>query len=105
MASVQTELFKGEVEGRRIHAYRIALDSTYPTGGEAVTANSVGLTRIDDALIGTEDGIVFKWDAANSKIMAYYADYDAVADGALIECPNDHDLSGVDTVLGIFFGI
>lgn len=105
MAAVVTTLFKDEVEQRRMHVVTIALDSSYPTGGEALTAAQVGLTRIDHAILGTEDGFVFRWDQANSKIMAYYADYDAVADGALIEVPDTTDISSVTALLGIFFGV
>lgn len=39
----------------------------------------------------SDSGHVFRWDDANNKIECFYADYDAVADGALIECPDDVD--------------
>lgn len=70
----------------------ITLDSSYPTGGEAV---DVGLDRIWSAHLESDDGYIFKYDYANDKILAYYADYDAVADGALIEVADTTDLSAV----------
>jgi hypothetical protein len=33
------------------------------------------------------------FDRANLKVKAFYADYDAVADGALIEVANDTDIA------------
>jgi hypothetical protein len=65
---------------------------TYPTGGVPVGAigkfgfnKTIKLALIEDA---PADGYVRKFDRANMKIKYFYADYDAVADGALIEVPD-----------------
>lgn len=100
-----TVLFKAEVESRRMHVCTIAFDSSYPTGGEAFTADNVGLTRIDGAVIASNSGYQLVWDQANKKILAYYADYDAVADGPLIQVPDTTSLAALTAVVGIFFGI
>ena len=72
------------------------MDSSYATGGEAVTAAQLGLGSIETLVLNqAEDGYVFHWDASAETIIAYYADYDAVADGALIEVASTTDLSSV----------
>lgn len=62
---------------------------TYPSGGVPITKGSVGCpTDIQSAKIldaSDADGFVYKYDMANDKIRIYTADYDATADGALIE--------------------
>lgn len=85
-------------------AASIAFDDSYPTGGEAITPNALGLSRIDGAIFSNGDGYAFEFDAANDKVIAYYADYDAGADGALIQVPDTTDIATVVT-FGIFFGI
>lgn len=106
MAVTVTSVFKSEVEGRRMHVVTIGFDDAYPTGGEPVTADNVGLTRIDQAIISPTAGYLLVWDQANSKILAYYADYDAGADGALIEVPDTTDINAsLTAVVGIFFGV
>lgn len=105
MANTYTLLFKGEVEGRRMHVYTIAFDDAYPTGGEAVTADNVGLTRIDNAIIAPAGGFVFQWDQANSKIKAYWVD--TSTDGAaMAEVVDTTDINAsLTAILGIFFGL
>jgi hypothetical protein len=74
----------------------ITFDASYVTGGEPFTPSDIGLGEI--LSIGfnqAEDGFILHWDKAANTILAYYADYDAVADGALIEVANAVDLSGV----------
>jgi hypothetical protein len=80
----------------RITSGAITMDASYATGGEAITAADVGMKRaIDRIIIESEDGYILKFDKLNSKIMAYYADNDAGADGALIQVAAAVDLSGV----------
>lgn len=76
----------------------IALDSSYPTGGESLDLASND--RVDYLFASPKSGYSFDWDAANQKLVARYADYDAVADGPLIEVPNTTNLS---TVTGVTF--
>lgn len=82
----------------------VDFDSSYPTGGESLTPDSVGLGKIDFCLASPTAGYVFEYDYTNEKLKAFYADYDAVADGALIEVANEGDLSGVTNVKVIIFG-
>lgn len=69
----------------------IAFDSSYPTAGE-----SVSLPFTPDFVIAEPTaGYVFSWDYANKKLLAYYYDYDGVADGVAIQVANETDLSAV----------
>lgn len=62
---------------------------TYPSGGIPLTKGSLGCpTDIQAAKILDDsdgDGYVYKYDLENDKVRIYQADYDATADGALIE--------------------
>lgn len=89
---------------RRAVVGNFAFDSSYPTGGESLTYQNLGFTsRVDWINFESSGGYVFKYDRANQKVLAYYADYDAVADGALIQVPNTTDLSSLTAVR--FFAI
>ena len=50
-------------------------------------------------------GYVFEYDYTNSKIKAYWCDYDAAADGAMTEVTDTTDLSGVTGVRLLAMGI
>ena len=85
------------------NGYIVAAEHTftnsYATGGEAVTPDDVGLEVIEQIIPSPASGYVFEYDAANGKLKAYYADYDAVADGAFIEVAEAVDLSSVTVQL------
>lgn len=96
MAATVAVLLKEKTNQRWRNRCTVTLDSSYVTGGEAITANQAGLSRIDDVnIMSTSGGYVAAWDQTNLKFIAYYADYDAVGDGALIQVPNTTDLSAV----------
>jgi hypothetical protein len=98
MGAVLTENVR-TIEGvRTVIEGTFALDSSYPTGGEAVTAASLGLVRIDDVIAMPRNGYVFQWDAANSKLLAYHGDSDGIADGPGVQVP---DTTNLATVTGI----
>lgn len=87
----------------------VALDSSYPTGGEAFNAESEsGFSDVFTVQVLPKSGYIFEYvdsaTAANRKIKAYYADYNAAADGALIEVPDTTDLSAVTGVPVIVWG-
>lgn len=65
--------------------FKVALDSTYPSGGEAVdVTGDVGyfFATFDGPSVG---GYVPKWDRASQKIKLFYGDNNNAADGPLIE--------------------
>lgn len=82
----------------------IAFDASYPTGGEALAANLLNLGSVVWAWVAPTSGYVFEWDYANLKVIAYYSDNDAVADGALIQVPATTDLSALTLVPYLILG-
>lgn len=95
MAISTSQVFTNKAGKKRQVVTNVTLDNSYPTGGEAITAVQLGLSRVDTVICTTNTGHVAQYDKANAKIKMYYADYDAVADGALIEVANATDLSSV----------
>lgn len=85
--------------GRRQSITNVALDSSYPTGGEAVTAANLGLTSVAGAVCQASGGYMAEYDITNSKLKMYYADYDATGDGPLIEVPNATSLATVTVTI------
>lgn len=77
---------------------KITFDSSYPTGGEAVTPSEVGMTRIDGAWpVGQAAGSrVAQWDQANGKILLF--------DDALAQVANASDQSTI-VIYFIFIGV
>ena len=89
---------------QRIRVRTIAFDASYPTGGESLTAADLDLDTINFIIVENDDGFIFKYNYATSKLLAYYADYDAVADGALIQVADTTDLSGITTARALVIG-
>ena len=79
-------------------AYRrlITMSSSYATNGDTLELKTqLGVNRVLQVVFESDDGYILFYDRANGKVKAFYADYDAVADGPLIEVANADDLSGV----------
>jgi len=70
----------------------ITLDSSYATGGEAVTLTQLGLTRLDWLELNAGIGYLPTWDGSLSspKILVYRQ---TAATGALVEVPSTTDMS------------
>lgn len=85
--------WQGTLGNRRFASVTIAFDSSYPTGGESLTPEDLGLRTIDFMNIEAKSGIVFEYDYTNEKVLAYVPGMTVGADGAevLIDAP----LSGV----------
>lgn len=77
----------------------IALDSSYPTGGEALDASGnerfAWLNAVSGGTTASGGGRLYAWDAPNQKLVVYVGDNDAVADGPFAEVANAVDLSAV----------
>lgn len=62
----------------------VAMDSTYPSGGEVLDA--VGDIGYVEAIFKpSTSGYIAKWDVANQKLKVLYGDNNNAADGPLIE--------------------
>ncbi len=95
--------WKGPKRGTKVNIVNVTFDNSYPTGGEAVSASDLGLSGITSVKIANHPlGHVAYLDSTNSKILVYYCDYDASADGALIQCANGYSsLSGLVATLEV----
>lgn len=74
----------------------ITFDSSYPTGGEAVSAASLGISRLDRIDISPSGGYIPQWDGSRTapKIKMYWVD--TTVDGSpLLEVANTTDLATV----------
>ena len=83
----------------------VLCDDSYPDGGYPVDLATLlpGRTIRDVDPQACVDGFVFQWDAANSKLLAYYADLSESADGPLIVLPNtDSSLDGKTVKLKVW---
>lgn len=78
--------------------YQMQLDNLYPTGGEPYSVSdfkgpsSIAFLTIVEVNAG---GRIIEHDRTNKKFIVKFFDYDAVADGAAIEVPNNSDQSAV----------
>ena len=63
---------------------------TYATNGIAFTPANCNLTQVIDACVpeGSAVGVAWWYDRANGMLEAWFYDYNAGADGALIEYTN-----------------
>lgn len=99
MALVVTIGSKSRIEGqfgpKTLVRGTIAFDNSYPTNGEALLLTQIGLSVVDQMKLFPYKGYTPEWDGTNKKIKMFYADYDANADGALIEVADTGDLSTV----------
>jgi hypothetical protein len=97
MAASVAVTYGPEVPGNRkvVHG-TVTFDSSYPTGGEAVSLANLGLNRLDWLETLTTDGYVPAWDGSVSapKIKLFWVD--TTVDGAaLAEVASTTDASAV----------
>lgn len=61
-----------ENSGSQVLVYgKVSFDSSYPTNGEAVAKNILGLRQVDQILLPTSNGFVFAFDIVNKKIKVF----------------------------------
>ena len=88
MALAVTQVESGVMGDLRYNVCDVTFSGTYPTGGESLTAAHLNMSQaVYLVLAEPQDGYLFLYDHTNSLLMAYYFDYNAVADGAAIEFP------------------
>jgi hypothetical protein len=103
-ASVSIDFGPAVPGDRRYVVATVTFDSSYATGGEAITLASLGLTRLDFIQAVTDDGYVPAWDGSKTapKIKLFWVD--TTTDGApLAEVASTTDVSAV-TVQLIAYG-
>jgi hypothetical protein len=87
------------VAGNKRHTRgTMAFDDSYPTAGEAFTARQFGLSVVEQVVIPPHLGYTIEADLSASKMLVYYADYDAGADGPAIEFPDQTSLAALTGV-------
>jgi len=85
----------------RRHIATIDFDSSYPSGGEALTPADLALREIKTLIVESKDGYQFEYDYANEKVKAFEAGADG---GALDEVADSTDLSSVTGVHVVALG-
>jgi hypothetical protein len=84
----------------------VAFDSSYPTGGEALSAANLGLNAVDALLIEQQSGFSVEWVRSTSKLLARRvpaADGNAAAAQAMAEVDAAVNLSTL-TIHVVAFG-
>ena len=84
----------------------ITFDSSYPTGGEALTAADLGLSRVNQLIsdqggLGAADGRVIQYDRDNELLLAFESAGAAQAMAEVINATDLSDLTVRVTALGI----
>lgn len=95
MAASVAISFGPEVPGSRKEVFGvITFDSSYATGGEAVTLAQLGVNRLDWLQVTAGAGYLPVWDGSSTtpKVLLYRQ---TAATGALVEVPNTTDVSTV----------
>lgn len=86
MALTVTPVVRTRVDKKFVVYANVTWDATYPAGGEAITANALGLGTIELlGILANSAGGAYEYIPATGKIKAYYGDYNAAGDGLLIE--------------------
>lgn len=76
---------------RKMNRVRLAFGNgsdTVPAGGIPLTKGKLGCPAVVESLMVVDQGTsgyVFQYDQSTEKLVVMHADYDAVADGALIQ--------------------
>ena len=85
---------------RRVHLFRVTLDSSYPTGGETLGLSALGVQDKSNAAYFIQQrapltgGYTYVYDRANDKLIVFVEEAVA-AGGPLVEAAAATDLSAV----------
>ena len=61
------------IRNKRMVVASVTFDSSYPTGGEPLTASDLGLNTIDYLSATTDGSNAVTWDKANNKLKVFTA--------------------------------
>ena len=80
---------EGAVTVKMLPLVQVTFDSSYPTGGETLTASTLGLSSILNVVIGgtSAGGFMAVWDPVNGKILLF--------DAAFAQAANASDQSSI----------
>jgi len=95
MAASTTIITGPEVPGnRKMTTATVTFDSSYATGGEAITVTDLGLVRLDYLVVDAGAGYLAQWDGSltSPKILLYRQ---TAATGALVQVPSTTDVSAI----------
>lgn len=99
MGLTLTQVSSNVTGHRRQNVVDFVFDSSYPTGGEALTPEALGLSVVEYALVvESPDGYEFLYDRANEKLVAYVPGGDhkvKYVDGQNEGSDNTYDVTGV----------
>lgn len=105
MALAVNPLFKTMVADFYMIGKTIAFDSSYPTGGEALSIADLDLGAEPVlVLIPPKSGYIFEYDYTNHKVLVYVEEAVA-AGGPLLEVANTTDLSAITGVRVVAFAV
>ena len=69
--AITATIDKKTVQGnKRTHRASLTFDSSYPRGGEAFTADTMGMNRLDMVFPTPSSNLNFEWDETNDKLKA-----------------------------------
>lgn len=102
MAAVVTVAGTEPLGERNLYWGTIALDASYPTGGEALDVS--GNESFDIVLCTHNGGYSFDFVKSSQKLIAYYADNNNASDGPQIQVPDTTDLSAITAIPFIAIG-
>ena len=80
MALTLTKIAAFTSGNKRHRVYDVTFDSSYPTGGESLTASDVNLRKIEQLIVhgpatatrGGTTGVLATYDYTNSKLQAFW---------------------------------
>lgn len=79
----------------------VTMDSSYPTNGEALTAQQFGLSVLDFVLPSPAAGYIFEFDHTNSKLKAFTPTSVSLAGTAGTADANNTLMKVSDTAIGV----
>lgn len=93
MAATFSRLLNSVAGNRRHTVTAVTFDSSYLTGGESVTANQLGLTKLDSVEVQPTVGYVGEYITSTSTLLARWTG--ATTAAVLAEVSSTTDLSAV----------
>lgn len=81
MALTTTFVRRSVFGNRRVTVADVDFDSSYPTGGESLTATNLGMSVLDLVLVSNKGGLIFEYDYTNSKLLAKHPTGGAASTG------------------------